>query len=231
MLETIKDNWEEILVQDNNGARVIGEIISGFTFSHEESGEGFYVVNVAVKCISEQAEVIPLMISERLINVDKDYRECTVEAIGQLRTYNRHERTGNRLVPLIFVREINFLDEFTDYTKNNQIFIDGHIYKEPIYRITPLNREIADFLLEVNRPYGKPDHIPCIAWGTNARYVSDFEVGTRVRIWGRVQSREYTKQVSETEREKRVTYEVSVSKLKNGGRAERVKNNHREEYL
>ena len=105
------------------------------------------------------------------------------------------------------------MEKFTDYTKTNQIFLDGYICKAPVYRKTPLGREIADLLLAVNRPYGKSDYIPCIAWGRNARFASGFEVGTRVRVWGRVQSREYTKKLSETECEKRVTYEVSISKL------------------
>ena len=153
------------------------------------------------------------MISERLLNVREDYRGCTVEAIGQFRSYNRHEGVRNRLVLSVFVREIHFMEEFTDYTKTNQIFLDGYICKTPIYRKTPLGREIADLLLAVNRPYGKSDYIPCIAWGRNARFASGFEVGTRVRIWGRVQSREYTKKLSETQCEKRVAYEVSISKL------------------
>ena len=180
-------------VIENNKVSVIGEIISGFTFSHEVFGEGFYMVDVAVNRLSENADIIPLMISERLLNVREDYRGCTVEAIGQFRSYNRHEGIRNRLVLSVFVREIHFMEEFTDYTKTNQIFLDGYICKTPIYRKTPLGREIADLLLAVNRPYGKSDYIPCIAWGRNARFASSFEVGTRVRIWGRVQSREYTK--------------------------------------
>lgn len=198
---------------ENNKVSVIGEIISGFTFSHEVFGEGFYLVDVAVNRLSEQADVIPLMISERLLDIKEDYIGCTIEAIGQFRSYNRHEGTKNRLVLSIFVREVNFLEEFTDYTKTNQIILDGYICKNPIYRKTPLGREIADLLLAVNRPYGKSDYIPCIAWGRNARYASNFEVGCRVRIWGRVQSREYTKKLNDVECEKRIAYEVSVSKL------------------
>ena len=186
-------------VIENNKVSVIGEVISGFTFSHEVFGEGFYLVDLAVNRLSEQTDIIPLMISERLLDVTKDYVGCTMEAIGQFRSYNRHEGSKNRLVLSIFVREVNFLD--------------GYICKAPIYRKTPLGREIADILLAVNRPYGKSDYIPCIAWGRNARYASGFEVGVRVRVWGRVQSREYTKKLSETECEKRVAYEVSVSKL------------------
>ena len=198
---------------ENNKVSVIGEIVSGFSFSHEVFGAGFYMVDVAVSRLSQQADVIPLMISERLVDVSRDYTGQTVEAIGQFRSYNRHEGVKNRLMLSVFVREIHFIEEFTDYTKTNQIFLDGYICKLPIYRKTPLGREIADLLLAVNRPYGKSDYIPCISWGRNARYAAGFSVGTRVRIWGRVQSREYTKKLSDTECEKRVAYEVSISKL------------------
>ena len=201
---------------ENNKVSVIGTIVSDFTFSHAVFGEGFYLLDLSVSRLSEQADVIPLMISERLIDVTRDYRGCTIEVIGQFRSYNRHEGSKNRLVLSVFVREVRFMEEFTDYTKTNQIFLDGYICKEPIYRKTPLGREIADLLVAVNRPYGKSDYIPCIAWGRNARYASGFSVGTRILIWGRVQSREYTKRLSETECEKRVAYEVSVSKLERG---------------
>ncbi len=250
---------------ENNRVSVIGEIVSGFTFSHEVFGEGFYMVDVAVNRLSDQADIIPLMVSERLLDVGRDYSGSTIEAIGQFRSYNRHEGVKNRLMLSIFVREVHFLEEFTDYTKTNHIFLDGcickmpiyrktplgreiadlllvvnrpygksdyipciswgrnaryasgfedgYICKMPIYRKTPLGREIADLLLAVNRPYGKSDYIPCISWGRNARYASGFEVGTRVHIWGRVQSREYTKKMNETECEKRIAYEVSISKM------------------
>lgn len=200
-------------VMGNNRVTVIGTIVSDFTFSHAVFGEGFYLVDLSVNRLSEQADVIPLMVSERLMDVTRDYRGCTIEADGQFRSYNRHEGVKNRLVLSVFVREVQFLEEFTDYTKTNQIFLDGYICKEPIYRKTPLGREIADLLVAVNRPYGKSDYIPCIAWGRNARFASGFSVGTRIQIWGRVQSREYTKKLSETECEKRTAYEVSVSKL------------------
>ena len=200
-------------VMENNRVTVIGTIVSDFTFSHAVFGEGFYLVDRSVSRLSEQADVIPLMVSERLMDVTRDYRGCTIEADGQFRSYNRHEGVKNRLVLSVFVREVQFLEEFTDYTKTNQIFLDGYICKEPIYRKTPLGREIADLLVAVNRPYGKSDYIPCIAWGRNARFASGFSVGTRIQIWGRVQSREYTKKLSETECEKRTAYEVSVSKL------------------
>ena len=198
---------------ENNKVTVIGTIVSGFTFSHAVFGEGFYLVDLLVNRLSEQADTIPLMISERLIDVTKDYRGCTMEASGQFRSYNRHEGTKNRLVLSVFVREVRFMEEFTDYTKTNQIFLDGYICKEPVYRKTPLGREIADLLVAVNRPYGKSDYIPCICWGRNARYAGSFEVGAHCAVWGRIQSREYMKKLSEDQLEKRIAYEVSVSKL------------------
>ena len=198
---------------ENNKVSVIGEVVSEFTFSHEVFGEGFYIADLAVSRLSDQVDVIPLMISERLLDVSKDYRGMTMEAIGQFRSYNRHEGAKNRLVLSVFVREIHFLEEFTDYTKTNQIFLEGYICKEPIYRKTPLGREIADMLLAVNRPYGKSDYIPCICWGRNARFADGFQVGDHIQLWGRIQSREYQKRIGDEEFETRIAYEISVSKL------------------
>ena len=201
-------------VIENNRVSIIGEIVSDFEFSHEVFGEGFYIVDVSVQRLSDMADIIPLMISERLVDVTRDCKGMIIEAAGQFRSYNRHEGTKNRLVLSIFVREVEFLEEeVKEQSKTNQIFLDGYICKNPVYRKTPLGREIADILIAVNRPYVKSDYIPCIAWGRNARYAAGFEVGTHIQIWGRVQSREYTKKISEEENERRVAYEVSVSKI------------------
>ena len=202
-------------VIENNRVCIIGEIVSEFTFSHEVFGEGFYIANVSVNRLSDMVDVIPLMISERLIDVTKDYRGMKIEVAGQFRSYNRHEGTKNKLVLSIFVRELRFLEDDEmpeEQSKSNQIFLDGYVCKPPIYRKTPLGREIADILVAVNRPYGKSDYIPCIAWGRNARFAGGFKIGTRVKLIGRIQSREYDKKISDTEFEKKVAYEVSVSK-------------------
>ena len=198
---------------ENNQVSIMGKIASGFTFSHQVFGEGFYLVDVLVKRLSDSEDRIPLMISERLVDVTQDYEGEYIMVQGQFRSYNRHEEKKNRLVLSVFVREIAFVEEADDSIKTNQIFLDGYICKPPVYRKTPLGREIADLLLAVNRPYGKSDYIPCICWGRNARYASAFEVGGHVLIWGGIQSREYIKKLSETETEKRTAYEVSVSKL------------------
>lgn len=198
---------------ENNQVTIMGKVATEFSFSHEVFGEGFYMVEVEVKRLSNSEDRIPLMISERLIDVTQDYTGEYIMVHGQFRSYNRHEEQKNRLVLSVFVREISFMEEEPDGTKTNSIWLDGYICKEPIYRKTPLGREIADLLLAVNRPYGKSDYIPCICWGRNARYASGFEVGEHVQLLGRIQSREYVKRISDAETEKRVAYEVSVSKL------------------
>ena len=153
------------------------------------------------------------MVSERLIDVSRDYEGEYLMICGQFRSYNRHEEQKNRLVLSVFAREVTFIEEEPDGARTNNILLDGYICKLPVYRKTPLGREIADLLLAVTRPYGKSDYIPCICWGRNARFASAFEVGEHVQILGRIQSREYVKKLSETETQKRIAYEVSVSKL------------------
>ena len=198
---------------ENNQVSIMGKIASSFTFSHQVFGEGFYLVDILVKRLSDSEDRIPLMVSERLVDVSQDYEGEYIMVQGQFRSYNRHEEKKNRLVLSVFVRELSFVEEADDSIKTNQIFLDGYICKPPVYRKTPLGREISDLLLAVNRPYGKSDYIPCICWGRNARYASAFEVGGHVLLWGRIQSREYIKKLGENETEKRTAYEVSVSKL------------------
>lgn len=196
---------------ENNKVKLSGMVCSGFTFSHDVFGEGFYIMKVKVNRLSETADFIPVMISDRLVDVEKDYSGMCVEVSGQFRSFNRQEGEKRRLVLSIFAREIESIDGI--YGMDNSILIDGYICKKPIYRKTPLGREIADVLLAVNRPYGKSDYIPCVCWGRNAKFVESLEVGSRVKFSGRIQSREYRKKISENEFETRTAYEVSVSRI------------------
>ena len=197
---------------NNNQVEVAGEIISTFEYSHEIFGEGFYMVKLLVNRLSEATDEIPLMISERLVDVTKDCRGKYLRAFGQFRSYNKHEENHNHLILSVFVRDLEFLDSMED-VKPNQIQLDGFICKQPVYRMTPLGREICDILLAVNRSYGKSDYIPCICWGRNARFAGSLEIGARIELVGRIQSREYQKRISEFEVVKRTAYEVSVNKL------------------
>lgn len=200
-------------VIENNQVTIMGTIVSGYQFSHEIFGENFYMVDVQVPRLSDSADIIPIMISERIVDVEVEAVGANVIINGQFRSYNRHESKKNRLLLSVFARDIEFVDEVLENEKTNQIYLDGYICKPPVYRKTPLGREITDLLLASNRPYGKSDYIPCICWGRNARYASSFEVGMRCVIWGRIQSREYMKKINEDELERRIAYEVSVSKL------------------
>ena len=197
---------------NHNQVEVAGQIQSEFQFSHEIFGEGFYTVKLLVNRLSEATDEIPLLISERLMDVTKDCRGMLVKACGQFRSYNKHEENRNHLVLSVFVRDIEFLESMED-VKPNQIILDGFICKQPVYRMTPLGREICDILLAVNRSYGKSDYIPCICWGRNARFAVNLEIGSRIELIGSIQSREYQKRINENEVIKRVAYEVSVNKL------------------
>lgn len=201
---------------ENNVVTIGGRIVSDFSYSHDFFGERFFMIDVEVKRISENIDVIPVMVSERLIDVNGNYAGMLVSVQGQFRSYNQHTDGRNRLVLSVFAREIEFLEEERGRSENNKIFLDGYICKEPIYRKTPLGREIADLLLAVNRSYGKTDYIPCICWGRNARYAALQKIGQRMKLWGRIQRREYIKKTSEDEFDKRVAYEMSVSKMSEG---------------
>lgn len=201
--------------QENNKVKLSGEIVSNFEFSHEVYGEGFYTAMLARERLSEVKDIIPIMVSERIVDVKAEWIGRFVRVSGQFRSYNKHERERNRLVLSVFAREFEDIADERDFglEDENLISLDGYICKLPIYRKTPLGREIADILLAVNRSYGKSDYIPMICWGRNAVYASGLEIGTRLQVEGRIQSREYEKKISETESEARVAYEVSVSKL------------------
>ena len=196
--------------EKNNKVYVMGEIVSDAAFSHEVYGEGFYEFFVKVMRLSGQADVLPVTISERLIQDGMLSKGKTLCALGQFRSYNKLENGRSRLMLTVFVREL--LEELPEKSPNS-VLLSGYICKPPVYRTTPFNREIADVLIAVNRAYNKSDYIPCIAWGRNARFVKNLAVGDRLAVSGRIQSREYQKKLSETEIKTMTAYEVSVSKL------------------
>jgi single-stranded DNA-binding protein len=198
------------VTEKNNRVHIMGEIVSDATFSHEVYGEGFYEFFVKVMRLSGQADILPITLSERLIQGGMLCKGKTISALGQFRSYNKIENGKSRLMLTVFIRAL--LDEETGKNPNS-ILLSGYICKPPVYRTTPFNREIADVLIAVNRAYNKSDYIPCIAWGRNARFVKNLTVGEKIAVSGRIQSREYQKKISETESKTMTAYEVSVSKL------------------
>ena len=207
--KTLYDTTERII--ENNQVHLRGKMVTGFSFSHELLGEGFYTAQVTVDRLSEVTDTIPIMVSERLIDVTQDYIGKYVEIRGQFRSYNQYNEEHNRLILHVFATKMEILEE-EDYPIN-KIYLDGYICKPTVYRKTPLGREISDVLLAVNRSYHKSDYIPCICWGRNARYASSLEVGSHLQMEGRIQRREYVQRISETETERRIAYEVSVGSM------------------
>ncbi len=198
---------------ENNYLVLIGKIISDKTFSHEIYGESFYIFNLEVPRLSGNEDIIPITISERLIaNFDLTIgRKVVIE--GQFRSYNSYENERNRLVLTVFAKDIIDYKEEQEENVSNEVVLNGYVCKKPIYRKTPFGREISDILLAVNRAYNKSDYIPCIAWGRNARFCENMEVGTEVKVVGRVQSRTYEKKFEDGRTEQRVAYEVSIGSL------------------
>ena len=199
-------------IEMTNQAIVAGEVITEFQFSHEIFGEGFYTLKIQVRRLRDATDEIPLLVSERLVDVTKNYIGRKLEAKGQFRSYNKHESEKNHLILSLFVRELEWIDSYEN-RKPNYIMLDGYICKEPVYRMTPLGREICDILLAVNRAYGKSDYIPCICWGRNARFAGNLEIGSHIQVLGRIQSRKYQKKVGENQIISRTAYEISVNKL------------------
>ena len=206
---------------ENNYLTLVGKVTGEKRFSHEIYGESFYVFDLSVARLSGNADIIPVTVSERLIKDEMLKEGNNLLVKGQFRSYNSYENERNRLILTVFAKDVIEVEENEEEENEmakkdmitNEVVLVGYICKKPIYRQTPFGREISDILLAVNRAYNKSDYIPCIAWGRNARFCQDLEVGTQVKIVGRVQSRTYEKKFEDGTVEQRVAYEVSVGSL------------------
>lgn len=195
---------------ENNIAKVSGEIKETPVFDHEMFGERFFRGELKCRRASGAEDIIPVIVSERLMDIDNLQPGYFLNVEGQFRSYNKQEGGKNKLILFVFAQQAGY-GEAEDFCEN-EIELDGFLCKAPVHRKTPLGREITDLLLAVNRPYGKSDYIPCIVWGRNAQYASTLDVGSRVKISGRVQSRKYIKKTDEGE-EERQAYEVSANRI------------------
>ena len=200
-------NYEQM---NNNKLQLIGEVVKEPVYTHEVFGEGFYETALSVPRLSQQRDIIPITVSDRLLMRHSVKVGDKLNVVGQFRSYNKVDGAKSRLLLTAFVRDILEEDENAN---PNSIEITGFICKPPVYRTTPFKREICDVLIAVNRAYNKSDYIPCIMWGRNARFVQNMQVGDKLTVTGRVQSRTYVKNLSPDEAEERVAYEVSVSKI------------------
>ena len=198
---------------DDNSVFINGRIVSDIRFNHKFLGEGFYEFDVEIVRRSGIYDVIPVIVSERMFDVEKDYSGMVVSISGEYRSFNKTVNDRVALILFVFAHEIEFEEYPFETYENNTILLQGYVCKEPVYRRTPMGRDIADVLLAVNRGSGKSDYIPCIFWGRNAVYVSRLDIGTKIGISGRVQSRDYTKTLPNGKVLEKVAYEVSVSTL------------------
>lgn len=202
---------------NNNNITLIGVVEKEAEYSHEVFGEGYYIFMIKCSRTSGNEDVLPVMISDRLTDIKEIKVGQAVAVLGQIRSFNKHtDNMKSKLILTVFAREFEVLthsEELPFEDNTNIVVLSAYICKPPIYRCTPKGREIADILVAVNRPYGKSDYIPCIAWGRNARFAGGLEAGEHIQIQGRFQSREYAKKISDNEVETRTAYEVSVSKI------------------
>lgn len=207
---------------ENNYLTLVGKVTGEKKFSHEIYGERFYVFNLEIARLSGNADIIPITVSERLVTDEMLVQGKSLLVKGQFRSYNSYDNEKNRLILTVFAKDVVELEENNEEEENemtkkdmvtNEVVLVGYICKKPIYRQTPFGREIADILLAVNRAYNKSDYIPTIAWGRNARFCQNLEVGTKVKLIGRVQSRMYEKKYEDGTVENRVAYEVSIGSL------------------
>ncbi|MBO5348324.1 MAG: single-stranded DNA-binding protein [Clostridia bacterium] len=204
---------------ENNHLVLVGKVTSDKKFSHEIYGEKFYIFDLEVPRLSGNADIIPITISERLLESEDLAIDKKIVVEGQFRSYNSYQNERNKLVLTVFAKDVKFVENQEEEIQaskdfiSNEVTLNGYICKKPIYRQTPFGREIADLLLAVNRAYNKSDYIPCIAWGRNARFCENIEVGTEVKIIGRVQSRSYEKKYEDGTSETKIAYEVSISSL------------------
>ena len=200
-------------VNVNNEVAVSGYVEGELSFSHEIYSEAFYSFVLRVMRLSDICDYINVTVSERLIKDMDISHGSKISVTGQFRSYNNYSENGNRLLLTVFARDVKKTDEYDEEQNPNHIFLNGFLCKAPVYRTTPFGREITDLLIAVNRAYNKSDYIPCIAWGRNARYCASLSVGDNIKVWGRIQSREYQKRISDEETITKTAYEISISKM------------------
>ena len=196
---------------ENNWLRLTGTILTEPEFSHKSYGESFYRFTLGAARKSGCIDELQVLISKRLLGKDLPAKGGKASLWGQIRTYNEPAQGRSRLHITAFAREFQILAGDTE--DQNQVFLSGFLCKPPIYRRSPMGREICDLLLAVNRMYGKSDYIPCIAWGRNAAYTAGLSVGSPLQAEGRIQSRTYIKKQESGLSEEKTAYEVSILKI------------------
>lgn len=182
-----------------------GYVSSAPVFSHENHNRRFYIFPITVPRLSGAEDIINIVADEEVLDAAQLNDGQTLAVTGELRSYNNKRGIGSRLVITVLAQEV----EFSDGEPENIVQLTGALCKEPVYRRTPLGRDITDLMLAVSRRYNRTDYLPVIAWGSQAAEVSELAVGTRISITGRIQSRGYIKVIN-GENVERTAFEISA---------------------
>ena len=197
----------------SNQITLSGTVAVAPVISHKVYGEEFLEFQLHVRRTSGFVDVIPVTISKRLISENEIGIDDQILIEGQIRTYNRIQEGKNKLIITVFARKLVKI-EYEDYYKDeNIVILEGYICRPPLYRVSPLGREISDVMIAVNRMYGKSDYVPCIAWGRNAKFTESMSVGKKMKIIGRIQSREYKKRGQDGQLIPGIAREISIHKI------------------
>jgi len=222
VITRLEEKFPNKLFTEFNKGFVSGRIEDELEYSHEVLGKKFYRTRVIVERLSGTEDLVPIVVPDVLIGQErmkKSLKGKWIEVAGQFRSHNKIGDDGHMHLELfLFVKTINICEneyELEEIKNTNLIYLDGCICRLPVFRITPLGKRIAELLIKVDRPYGKEDFIPCIVWGSVAELANVLEVGERVKIYGRIQSREYFKRYSPDSEngEYKNAYEISALRM------------------
>lgn len=190
---------------DQNTILLRGELARPPCFSHESHGTAYDTFPLRVPRLSGAEDVLNILVPHALLVSLNPQEGEMLEVAGEVRSFNNRSGQGSRLVISVLARSIQRSQEEAE----NRLALTGALCKLPVYRRTPLGRDICDLLLAVNRRYGRTDYLPCISWGSLAVACRDLNVGTRLVLDGRLQSRVYHKE-EDGVKVPHTAYEVSV---------------------
>ncbi|MBQ1575536.1 MAG: single-stranded DNA-binding protein [Oscillospiraceae bacterium] len=190
----------------DNEVILCGTCLEEPVYSHAARSQSFYTLPLLVRRLSGAADTVNVTIRETMLGTaEQGGRLCVT---GEVRTFNNRSGEWPRLVISVFARTLAPTEEADE----NRVRLRGALCKSPNLRTTPMGREICDLILAVNRRYGRSDYLPCICWGSKAREAALWEVGTRLLLEGRIQSRRYSK-LTENGSEERTAYEISAAQI------------------
>lgn len=191
-----------------NSAKLTGILVDGLAYSHSTDNKVYFKGILAVLRTSGKIDTVPVVVPDRVVAGLPDLQGKLITITGQISTCNVHEGEKHRLLVELFAYHIDVLE---NGEHANSVSLCGVVCKYPVFRVTPMGREICDVMLAVNRPGGRSSYIPCILWGADARKVRELSPGAMLSVHGRFQSRIYEKKHDNGVVENKVAYEISVA--------------------